>query len=254
VDQPARRSRQTRQSIGERMSDQAPVLDPKRTALLVMDFQQDVLRRMPGLEPLVARVQGAIADMRDHGGTIGYVRVAFTEEDWAAIPPGNSVFAQAAQNRMMHHEDPSTAIHDSLAPQPGDIVVRKTRVGAMSTTDLDRQLRDRGIDTLVLAGISTSGVVLSTLIEAADRDYRLYVLSDGTEDPDQQVPAVEIGGLVKRYGQTTAVDGLTLSAAPGAVTGILGPNGAGKTTTVEICEGYRKPDQGTVRVLGLNPA
>ena len=69
-----------------------------------------------------------------------------------------------------------------------------------------------------------------------------------------QVPAVEIGRLVKRYGQTTAVDGLTLSAAPGAVTGILGPNGAGKTTTIEICEGYRKPDQGTVRVLGLNPA
>src|SRR6476619_5270329 len=68
-----------------------------------------------------------------------------------------------------------------------------------------------------------------------------------------QVPAVEIGRLVKRYGQTTAVDGLTLSAAPGAVTGILGPNGAGKTTTIEICEGYRKPDQGTVRVLGLNP-
>jgi ABC-2 type transport system ATP-binding protein len=192
---------------------------------------------------------------------------------------------------MMHH-DPSTAIHDSLGPQPGDIVVRKTRIGAMSTTDLDRQLRDRGIDTLVLAGISTSGVVLSTLIEAADRDYRLYVLSDGTEDPDEQardvllgrifprrrrsstpprcagccrrrlasvstvpqVPAVEIGRLVKRYGHTTAVDGLTLSAAPGAVTGILGPNGAGKTTTIEICEGYRKPDQGTVRVLGLNPA
>ena len=67
------------------------------------------------------------------------------------------------------------------------------------------------------------------------------------------MPAVEIGRLVKRYGQTTAVDGLTLSAARGAVTGILGPNGAGKTTTVEICEGYRKPDQGTVRVLGLNP-
>src|SRR6185437_10888534 len=68
-----------------------------------------------------------------------------------------------------------------------------------------------------------------------------------------QMPAVEIGGLVKRYGQTTAVDGLTLSAALGTVTGILGPNGAGKTTTIEICEGYRKPDQGTVRVLGLNP-
>src|SRR5712671_8072797 len=68
-----------------------------------------------------------------------------------------------------------------------------------------------------------------------------------------QVPAVEIRGLVKRYGQTTAVDGLTLSAALGTVTGILGPNGAGKTTTIEICEGYRKPDQGRVRVLGLDP-
>src|SRR5690242_21362383 len=67
------------------------------------------------------------------------------------------------------------------------------------------------------------------------------------------MPAVEIGRLVKRYGQTTAVDGLTLSAARGAVTGILGPNGAGKTTTIEICEGYRRPDQGTVRVLGLDP-
>jgi ABC-2 type transport system ATP-binding protein len=67
------------------------------------------------------------------------------------------------------------------------------------------------------------------------------------------MPAVEISGLVKRYGQMTAVDGLTLSAARGTVTGILGPNGAGKTTTVEICEGYRRPDQGTVRVLGLDP-
>jgi ABC-2 type transport system ATP-binding protein len=66
--------------------------------------------------------------------------------------------------------------------------------------------------------------------------------------------AVEIGGLVKRYGQITAVDGLSLTAARGAVTGILGPNGAGKTTTVEICEGYRRADSGTVRVLGLDPA
>jgi len=65
--------------------------------------------------------------------------------------------------------------------------------------------------------------------------------------------AVEISGLVKRYGTATAVDGLTLTAARGAVTAILGPNGAGKTTTIEICEGYRRPDQGTVRVLGMTP-
>ncbi len=66
-------------------------------------------------------------------------------------------------------------------------------------------------------------------------------------------PAVEVVDLVKRYGTTRAVDGLCLTVAPGSVTAVLGPNGAGKTTTVECCEGYRTPDGGTVRVLGLDP-
>jgi ABC-2 type transport system ATP-binding protein len=78
-------------------------------------------------------------------------------------------------------------------------------------------------------------------------------VSTGKAPGEPVVPAVELRGLVKWYGQTAAVDGLTLTAGQGAVTGILGPNGAGKTTTIEICEGYRRPDQGTVRVLGLDP-
>ncbi|MFI5066564.1 MAG: ABC transporter ATP-binding protein, partial [Streptosporangiales bacterium] len=67
-------------------------------------------------------------------------------------------------------------------------------------------------------------------------------------------PAVEISNLVKCYGRVAAVSGLSLQAARGAVTAILGPNGAGKTTTIEVCEGYRRADEGTVRVLGLDPA
>ncbi|NDZ79432.1 ABC transporter ATP-binding protein [Streptomyces sp. SID10853] len=66
-------------------------------------------------------------------------------------------------------------------------------------------------------------------------------------------PAVEVRGLVKRYGAKTAVDGLDLTVGAGTVTAVLGPNGAGKTTTVETCEGYRRADAGTVRVLGLDP-
>ena len=66
-------------------------------------------------------------------------------------------------------------------------------------------------------------------------------------------PAVEVDGLVKRYRDTEAVAGLSLRAERGAVTAILGPNGAGKTTTIETCEGYRRPDGGRVRVLGLDP-
>ncbi|HJQ47684.1 MAG TPA: ABC transporter ATP-binding protein [Amycolatopsis sp.] len=67
-------------------------------------------------------------------------------------------------------------------------------------------------------------------------------------------PAVEITGLVKRYGPKTAVDGLDLKMDRGRLLALLGPNGAGKTTTVEICEGFLRPDAGTVRVLGLDPA
>ena len=66
-------------------------------------------------------------------------------------------------------------------------------------------------------------------------------------------PAIEVAGLSKRYGAVRAVDGLSLTVEPGEVFGLLGPNGAGKTTTVEILEGYRRPDAGDARVLGLDP-
>jgi ABC-2 type transport system ATP-binding protein len=66
-------------------------------------------------------------------------------------------------------------------------------------------------------------------------------------------PAVEVTDLVMRYGPTTAVDGLSLTVRAGEVTAVLGPNGAGKTTTIETCEGYRRPQSGSIRVLGLDP-
>jgi ABC-2 type transport system ATP-binding protein len=67
------------------------------------------------------------------------------------------------------------------------------------------------------------------------------------------VPAVEIDALHMRYGETRAVDGLSLIVDRGTITAVLGPNGAGKTTTLETCEGFRTPQRGTVRVLGLDP-
>ncbi|MCO6003514.1 MFS transporter [Actinoallomurus purpureus] len=168
----------------------APTIDPKRTALLAMDFQNGIVAHVPDPEALIERVNGAITKVRAAGCTIGYVRVAFTEDDWAAVPETNKTFAAAAAAKMLHHEDTTTQINERITPQEGDIVVRKVRFGGISTTDLDQQLRDRGIDTLVLSGISTSGVVLSTLIDAADRDYRVYVLSDGVADPDTEAHEV----------------------------------------------------------------
>lgn len=71
--------------------------------------------------------------------------------------------------------------------------------------------------------------------------------------PVPNPPAVEVSGLVMRYGDKVAVDGLDLTVERQTITAVLGPNGAGKTTTLETCEGYRRPQQGTVRVLGLDP-
>ncbi|MGZ4449480.1 MAG: ABC transporter ATP-binding protein [Nocardioides sp.] len=67
------------------------------------------------------------------------------------------------------------------------------------------------------------------------------------------VPAVQVDGLVMRYADKVAVDDLSLTVERASITAVLGPNGAGKTTTLETCEGYRKPQRGTVRVLGLDP-
>ncbi|MGH3159523.1 MAG: cysteine hydrolase [Streptosporangiaceae bacterium] len=181
------------------MPDTTPAIDPSHTALLVMDYQNGVIGRLEDAEALLARAAEAIATVRGHGGQIGYVRVAFDDADFDAIPPHSQFGAILAQTgRAMHSDSPATAVHDSVAPEPGDIVVRKTRVGAFSTTDLDEQLRKRDIHTLVLAGISTSGVVLSTVRDAADRDYRVYVLADASADPDPQVHDFLTGKIFPR--------------------------------------------------------
>ncbi|MDO5513174.1 ABC transporter ATP-binding protein [Corynebacterium sp.] len=70
---------------------------------------------------------------------------------------------------------------------------------------------------------------------------------------DGSTPALELGNVVKRFGATTAVDGLSLTARRGEVLALLGPNGAGKTTTIEMCEGFQRPTSGSIRVLGIDP-
>ncbi|WP_076478267.1 ABC transporter ATP-binding protein [Williamsia sterculiae] len=75
----------------------------------------------------------------------------------------------------------------------------------------------------------------------------------GDHTPGRGEPALRVRGLVKRFGATTAVGGLDFDLPRGRILALLGPNGAGKTTTVEICEGFTSPDDGEVRVLGLDP-
>ncbi len=169
------------------MNETTPTIDHHHAMLLVMDYQTAILNRLPDAHGLLARMAEVIHTARTSGVQVGYVRVAFDDSDYAVIPETNKTFKAIMAGRQAHSEAPETAIHDDVAPEVCDLIVRKTRVGAFSTTDLDKQLRGRKIDTLILAGISTSGVVLSTVREAADRDYQVYVLEDGCSDRDQDV-------------------------------------------------------------------
>lgn len=166
-------------------------IDPRRTALLVMDYQRNILGMIENADALVERAQHAIETVRKHGGHVGYVRVAFTPDEVADIPETNKGFAAAkTSGRAPMDGGPESVIDERIAPREGDIVVRKRRVGAFSTTDLLEQLRERNVDTLILAGVSTSGVVLSTVRDAADRDYRLFVLADACADSSATVHEV----------------------------------------------------------------
>ena len=185
-----------------------PSVDPTHCALLVMDYQPVVLNSLPGAAELLEHTRQAVTAVRRHGGHIGYVRVAFQDEDYSAVPPANQAFAAVAAARYLSDASADTAIHHDVAPEPGDIVVRKTRVGAFSTTDLDAQLRGRGVQTLILAGVHTSGVVLSTVREAADRDYRLIVLEDCAADPDAEVHDVLLRKVLSRQATVTTAGNL----------------------------------------------
>jgi nicotinamidase-related amidase len=169
---------------------------PAQTALLVMDYQNGILGRLPEADELLARAQETIELLRSRGVTIGYVRVGFADGE----KPGGRMGARATPEMlaMLHADAPGTQIHDQIAPRDGDIVVRKVRVGPFGTTDLDSQLRARGIDTLILAGLSTSGVVLSAVRDGHDRDYRLIVVSDLTADPEPDLHELLIGRVLPR--------------------------------------------------------
>jgi nicotinamidase-related amidase len=169
-----------------------------------MDYQPAIIDRMGNQDELLSKMTKTINLARDNKFHIGYVRVAFTDNDYKSLPETNKTFKTLAENKQMSDADPSTAIHEKLAPNDSDIIVRKTRVGAFSTTDLHTRLREKGIDTLILAGISTSGVVLSTIRDAADHDYRIFVLSDCCFDPDLVVHEVLMKKVFPR--QATVID------------------------------------------------
>jgi nicotinamidase-related amidase len=184
------------------------------TALLIMDVQQGIVERFAGDAGYLGRLATAITAARAADVMVSYVTVTF-RPGYPEVSDRNKSFAAIAGTGRFTDGDTGTQIPAAVAPAPGEAVVTKRRVSAFTGSDLDVLLRARRIEHLVLAGIATSGVVLSTLRQAADLDYRLTVLADGCLDGDPEVHQVLLHKVFPRQAEVTSVAGWVagLSAA-----------------------------------------
>jgi nicotinamidase-related amidase len=175
-------------------------IDPRSAALLVMDYQVDSLTRsMTAAQSAdaIARLPDLLGMARDAGTMVIHVVVAF-RPGHPEISPRNFGFSALKANGMRVAGSEGAAIHPAAAAREGEPVVVKHRVSPFVGTDLETLLRANDIDTLVLAGVQTSGVVLSTVRHAGDLDYRLVVVRDCCADPNAELHAMLLDNLIAK--------------------------------------------------------
>ncbi len=179
--------------------------EPSRTAVLGMDLQAGIVANYAKNDPaLPNRAANILQCARNLMMSVIHVQVGF-RPGLPEVHPRNPLFG--AIKRSPQHQQlflgAAGAIHPTVAPQADDIVVTKHRISAFAGTDLEMILRAKEIDTLILFGIATSGVVLSTFLHASDQDYRLIVVKDCCADLDAEGHNYLIGRLFPTLGTVT---------------------------------------------------
>ncbi len=177
----------------------------QNTALLVMDMQSALLRTLADPEPLINNAAKAIAKARDKKMPVIYVTVGF-RPGMPEINMNNKGFAAGKERFASVSMDEFMKIDPALTPTADEITVVKRRVSAFTGSDLEVILRSQGIQHIVLMGIATSGVVLSTVREASDKDYRITVLSDCCGDGDDEVHRVLTTKVFPRQAEVLMLD------------------------------------------------
>lgn len=157
-----------------------------KQALLVMDVQRSIVSSIGVKDSFLKRLQQAISHARHSRIPVFYVVVGF-RTGMPEISPINKTFSQTKERMQGANMEAWMQIAPEVAPQDSEPIVIKRRVSAFTGSDLDVLLRAQGIQHLILTGIATSGVVLSTLREAADKDFSLTVLEDACADRDEEV-------------------------------------------------------------------
>jgi len=176
-----------------------------RTALLVMDMQTMILARLTDAKVVISNVARAIAYARDNGIAVIYATVGF-RKGMPEISMNNKAFSAAKQMYANINPDDFIKIHPDLAPAEGEVVVAKRRISAFSGSDLAVVLSAYDARHIVLTGVATSGVVLSTLCEAADKDFQITVLADGCADMDKDAHQTLTERIFKRVADVMTVD------------------------------------------------
>ena len=176
--------------------------DISRAALLSMDLQNAIVSLYTkGQDSFLPRIADVLNAARLSKMAVIHVQVGF-RPGLPEIGARNPLFAAIKNSAQWQQifQGTAGAIHPSVAPQGDEIVIVKHRVSAFAGTDLDMILRAREVETLVLMGIATSGVILSTLLHAADADYRAIVVNDCCTDLDPEVHACLTGKIFSRLG------------------------------------------------------
>jgi nicotinamidase-related amidase len=177
------------------------------SALLVMDMQVGIVAMLPEATAIIENVAKAIATARGHNIPVIYVVVGFRNGAPEISEKSSKSFAAAKGHFSTVDMEEFMKVHPDLAPVNGEVTVAKRRVSAFTGSDLEVILRSFGIQHMVLTGIATSGVVLSTLREAADKDYRLTVLSDCCADRDEEVHRLLTTKVFTSQAEVLTVDG-----------------------------------------------
>lgn len=171
-----------------------------------MDFQNGIVERS-GTTGTVEAATRAIAAARGAAIPVFFVRVAF-RPGYPEIPQANQSFSRISSTAgdTMTEAHHATQVCDVLDPRLDEPIITKRRFSAFTGSDLDVLLRGAGARHIVLAGISTSGVVLSTVRQAADLDYRITVLEDACTDPDAEVHRVLMDKVFPRQAAVVSTD------------------------------------------------
>ncbi|MBN9483942.1 MAG: isochorismatase [Bacteroidetes bacterium 43-93] len=177
----------------------------KNTALLVMDMQAGIVNMYPDAKEVVKQVNKAIVTARKNNIPVIYVVVGFRQGS-PEISANNKGFSVSKERFANANMEEWMKIHPEVLHDEKDIIVIKRRVSAFTGSDLEVVLRAKDIKHIVLTGIATSGVVLSTTREAADKDYRITILSDACADGDEEVHRVLTTKVFPRQAEVITVD------------------------------------------------